>query len=149
MLMTTATIPERKKARELTLQKLFAKEFFKDSVKRKNLLAKGAKLKDMEQILSEDFVDLITTEKASLDEIINKHVDTWPVEKLAYIDKNILRIAVYEIYNLQSVPVKVSINEAIELAKKYGSESSYKFINGVLGSVVRALTDQNFEITEV
>jgi N utilization substance protein B len=118
-------------------------------VKRKNLLTKGAKLKDMEQILSEDFVDLITTEKASLDEIINKHVDTWPVEKLAYIDKNILRIAVYEIYNLQSVPVKVSINEAIELAKKYGSESSYKFINGVLGSVVRALTDQNFEITEV
>jgi N utilization substance protein B len=70
---------------------------------------------------------------------IDRHIKTfapaWPVEQIAVIDRNILRLAIFEILFDNKVPVKVVINEAVELAKAYGSETSARFINGVLGSV--------------
>ena len=64
-----------------------------------------------------------------------KYAPVYPVEQLAIIDRNILRLAIFEILFDNKVPVKVVVNEAVELAKTYGSGSSAKFINGVLGSV--------------
>ena len=74
--------------------------------------------------------------KAHLDELIQKNAPEWPVEQIAIIDRNILRIAVFEIAIDQGTPLKVAINEAVELAKLFGSESSPRFVNGVLGSLV-------------
>ena len=82
---------------------------------------------------------MILENKNDLDTIINRHVVTWPVEKLSHVDKNILRIAVMELKYIDSVPTKVAVNEAVEMAKKYGSENSYKFVNGVLGSVIQEI----------
>ena len=58
---------------------------------------------------------------------------------MSHVDKNILRIAVMELKYIDSVPTKVAVNEAVEMAKKYGSENSYKFVNGVLGSVIQEI----------
>jgi transcription antitermination protein NusB len=71
-----------------------------------------------------------------LDRIIAEAAPSWPVEQMAKIDKNILRLAIYEILIDNKVPVKAAINEAVELAKRYGGDSSSRFINGVLGTIV-------------
>jgi len=71
-----------------------------------------------------------------LDELIQKNAPEWPVEQIAIIDRNILRIAIFEIAIDQGTPLKVAINEAVELAKLFGSDSSSRFINGVLGAFV-------------
>ncbi|MFC1967776.1 transcription antitermination factor NusB [Chloroflexota bacterium] len=70
-----------------------------------------------------------------IDETIRRFAPTWPLEQMPYIDRNILRLAIFEIVLNNKVPVKAAINEAVELAKTFGSDSSPKFVNGVLGSV--------------
>ncbi len=70
-----------------------------------------------------------------LDAHIQRHAPEWPLDQISAIDRNVLRIALYE-FTLGRVPVKVAINEAVELAKEYGSESSSRFVNGVLGTMV-------------
>jgi len=74
-----------------------------------------------------------------LDETISKYAPEWPMDQVAVIDRNVLRIALWEIAVARNTPVKVAINEAVELAKLYGSDSSSRFINGVLGSLVNNL----------
>lgn len=71
-----------------------------------------------------------------LDRLISQYAPEWPVDQIAIIDRNILRIAIYEIMLGQDTPVKVAINEAVELAKQFGSDSSGRFVNGVLGTLV-------------
>jgi len=70
-----------------------------------------------------------------LDEFIAKHAPEWPLDQVATIDRNIIRIALWEFVVFRKTPVKVAINEAVELAKMYGSESTPRFVNGVLGSL--------------
>jgi N utilization substance protein B len=76
--------------------------------------------------------------KAHLDELIQRNAPEWPVEQIAIIDRNILRIAIFELAIDGGTPLKVAINEAVEIAKLFGSDSSPRFINGVLGAVVSA-----------
>ena len=76
-----------------------------------------------------------------LDEVVSEHAPEWPLDQVAVIDRNILRIALWEFTVAQITPVKVAINEAIELAKTYGSDSSSRFVNGVLGSLVDHQTE--------
>lgn len=71
-----------------------------------------------------------------LDDVIALHAPEWPLDQVAVIDRNILRIALWEFAVSGSTPIKVAINEAIELAKIYGSDNSSRFINGVLGALV-------------
>jgi len=73
--------------------------------------------------------------KTQLDKVISQHAPEWPMHQVAIIDRNILRIALWEFAVNADTPVKVAINEAVELAKKFGSESSPRFVNGVLGSL--------------
>jgi len=82
-----------------------------------------------------------TKAKAALDNMIAKHAPEWPVDQLAIIDRNILRLALWELAVLKDTPVKVAINEAVELAKIYGSDSAPRFINGVLGSLAEKQAD--------
>jgi len=77
--------------------------------------------------------------KAAIDRLIRKYAPAWPLEQIAIVDRNILRLAIQELLK-EKVPAKVAINEAVELAKSFGSESSPKFINGVLGSVYSEMT---------
>lgn len=80
-----------------------------------------------------------------LDQLISKYAPEWPLDQIAAIDRNILRIAFWEFAIHRETPVKVAINEAVELAKQYGSDSAPRFINGVLG----ALVDHEHEINQI
>src|SRR5512134_3914433 len=73
--------------------------------------------------------------RAALDEMIQHHAPEWPVDQMAVIDRNVLRIAIYEFHIAHLTPLKVAINEAIELAKTFGSDSAPRFVNGVLGAL--------------
>ncbi|MEE8442123.1 MAG: transcription antitermination factor NusB [Dehalococcoidia bacterium] len=70
-----------------------------------------------------------------LDEEIRRHAPSWPVEQLPVVDRNILRIAIFEVKFSKETPPKVAINEAVELAKHFSGESSRRFVNGVLGAI--------------
>jgi N utilization substance protein B len=67
--------------------------------------------------------------------MIQQHAPEWPLDQMAIIDRNVLRIAIYEFAVAEMTPTRVAINEAIELAKLYGSDSSSRFVNGVLGAL--------------
>ena len=77
-----------------------------------------------------------------IDDMIRRFAPAFPVQQIATIDRNILRLAIFEVLFDNRVPVKVAINEAVELAKSFGSEASPKFVNGVLGAVVNAHVQQ-------
>jgi len=76
-----------------------------------------------------------------IDQIIAKHAPEWPLDQVAIIDRNIMRIALWEIAVSNQTPLKVAINEAVELGKIYGSESTPRFVNGVLGSLALHYND--------
>ena len=82
-----------------------------------------------------ELVNGVMKNKEEIDRNIRKFAPQWPLEQLSTIDRNILRLAIFEILFDNKVPVKVAVSEAVELAKSYGSDSSGKFVNGVLGSV--------------
>ena len=79
-----------------------------------------------------------------LDQIIAKYAPEWPLDQIAAIDRNILRMALWEFAVYHETPIKVAINEAVELAKQFGSDSAPRFVNGVLG----ALADHQHEIQQ-
>ncbi|MCJ7717246.1 MAG: transcription antitermination factor NusB, partial [Anaerolineales bacterium] len=82
--------------------------------------------------------------RQELDSFIAVHAPDWPLDQVAIIDRNILRIALWEFAVSDDTPLKVAINEAVELAKVYGSDSAARFVNGVLGS----LADRQHEIAQ-
>ncbi|HQU36230.1 MAG: hypothetical protein CNIPEHKO_02575 [Anaerolineales bacterium] len=82
---------------------------------------------------------------SNLDLLISKYAPEWPLDQIAAIDRNILRIALWEFAVFHETPIKVAINEAVELAKLYGSDSAPRFVNGVLG----ALADHQHEIKQI
>ncbi len=88
------------------------------------------------------FVEGILSVTPELDNVIATFAPEWPVDQLAVLDRNILRMALWEIVLYDETPLKVAINEAVELAKRFGSDSSARFVNGVLGT----LADQEQEI---
>ncbi len=81
-----------------------------------------------------------------MDKLITRYAPEWPVEQMAVIDRNILRIAIFEFLVDDETPVKVAINEAVELAKLYGSDSAPRFINGVLGSLADEIPQLRSEL---
>jgi transcription antitermination protein NusB len=85
----------------------------------------------------EELVQGITAHQAELDDVIRPVAPEWPIEQIARMDRVILRMGVYELLFEKGVPPKVAINEAVELAKAFGGDNSSKFINGVLGTVLR------------
>lgn len=96
-----------------------------------------------ETIEDTDFVHRLVSgvvkQIGKLDDMIQPLAPEWPVQQIARIDRCILRMAIYELHEFADVPPKVAINEAVELAKAFGSDNSSKFINGVLGSAFKKL----------
>ena len=86
---------------------------------------------------AEDLIEGVLTKQDEIDRIIAHAAPAWPVEQLSPVDRNVLRLAIREMLGDNNTPVRVVINEAVELAKRFGSDSSARFVNGVLGSVER------------
>ncbi|HEX9664306.1 MAG TPA: transcription antitermination factor NusB [Patescibacteria group bacterium] len=87
----------------------------------------------------------VTAKIKEIDQSITKYAPEWPLDQITIVDRNILRIGIYELIFDNSIPDKVAINEAIELAKTFGGESSGKFVNGVLGAVYKDLLDKGIK----
>jgi N utilization substance protein B len=135
--------------RIIALQTLYEQEFRVDA---------GDTAFDIEEVLSRnikryealvDDVDFISKlvigvsgKQAALDTVLQPIAPEWPIDQIARMDRIILRMGLYELQHVDDVPPKVVINEAIELAKAFGSENSSKFINGVLGTALRNLTGE-------
>lgn len=83
-----------------------------------------------------------------IDQLITQHSREWTLERMANTDRNILRMAIYEIKYIEDVPAGAAINEAVELAKRYGDENSGKFVNGILGQIVREMTSETCGVPE-
>jgi len=92
-----------------------------------------------------DFVKKLTRgvlkNQEQIDRVIEEYAPEWPLEQITAVDRNILRLGIYELKFDNDVPPKVAINEAIELAKTFGGPSSGKFVNGVLGTIYRKITE--------
>ncbi len=82
-----------------------------------------------------ELIDGISSHMEEIDNYIKKYAPEWPIDQITGIDRNVLRLGIYELVFSEKIPPKVAINEAIEVAKNFGGDSSGKFINGVLGSI--------------
>jgi transcription antitermination protein NusB len=130
-------------ARTLAMQTLFLWDF------------QGKREKDLHEIMHEIFENFapqfndhgfseslvvgVIDNLAVIDKYITKYATEWPLDQITIIDRNVLRIGIFELIFDEGIPAKVAINEAIEIAKAYGSESSGKFVNGVLGAIYKDL----------
>lgn len=127
----------RTKARELALQALYAM----DLMGRWNEEIDEGLLERDRWPSSADHADRILQgileHRVSIDEAIEGHADHWSVSRMNLIDRNLLRIGAYELLFCEDVPMKVSINEAIELGKLYGTRETQRFVNGVLDRIAR------------
>lgn len=86
---------------------------------------------------AKELVEGVLKHQKEIDTTITKYAPAWPLAQITIVDRNILRIGVFELRHSDNVPSKVAINEAIEMAKTYGGESSGKFVNGVLGAIFK------------
>ncbi len=101
------------------------------------------KLDQLDNPLSQEIINGVTTNMSQIDGIISQCAPDWPIDKISKVDLIILRIAVFEIIFDTNAPEKVVIDEAIELAKEFGGETSSKFVNGVLGTVIEVKKQMN------
>jgi len=126
----------RRRARIAALQALYELDCTKH--KAEEALARlraGETLAQEAVSFSEELVKGVLQNKSELDALIKKFAPAFPPEQMSIIDRNILRLAIFEILFNDKTPLKVAINEAVELAKEFGSDSSPRLINGVLGSI--------------
>ena len=86
---------------------------------------------------AERLVRGVTENLDEVDRIIERYAENWKIDRMAYVDRNILRLSTYELCRLEEIPVKVAINEAVELAKRYGEPDSSKFVNGILDKIAK------------
>jgi len=127
-------------ARTLVLQSLFQWDFNEQKENLHQLLEHNKKeFADGfdDQGFAKELTENIAGKISEIDGMIKKYAPEWPLEQITTVDRNVLRIGIFELKFAQAIPPKVAINEAIELAKAYGGESSGKFVNGVLGSVFK------------
>ena len=132
-------------ARSIAMQTLYQWDFTERALPEKfknmdveetvsyNLNEFGPGLDDHE--FTRELVHGVLDNRDDLDVIIEQYAPDWPIDQITNVDRNILRIGVYEMKMTESIPSRVAINEAIELAKSFGGESSGRFVNGVLGAI--------------
>ena len=133
-------------ARTIVLQSLFEWDFANQKADLQKLVKRNQTdfAPDFDdQQFSEDLSKNVLSNIEELNQIITQYAPEWPLDQITTVDRNVLRIGVYELKFNKDIPPKVAINEAIELAKTFGGPSSGKFINGVLGSIYKDITGES------
>ena len=139
----------RRKARECSLQLLYQLDVGGGKVQEalETYWAVQEADEDVRQFATA-LVEGVIKNLPSIDEIISAYSTNWKVSRMASIDKNILRLAVYELTRCDDIPVKVTINEAVEIAKSYGTEESGAFVNGILDNVAKKYASEKSVTSE-
>jgi transcription antitermination protein NusB len=136
--MKRSTDP-RHQARILALQELFSRYFNVEDIPMEEIPVKELlginEMKEYDTELYENLLDGVIENREKIDSLITKYAPQWPIEQMKAVDLQILRIAIYEGFVSEITPPKVSIDEAIEVARDFGGEISSKFVNGVLGAI--------------
>ena len=132
----------RRKSRELALQMLFQLDMGKQTPEqvRKTFWNERADLDPGTRGFAEDLFNVATERHQEIDDLIQKHAQHWRMERMAAVDRNLLRASVAEFLGFPATPQPVIINEALEIARRFSSPESVQFINGVLDSVGKELT---------
>jgi transcription antitermination protein NusB len=132
---------ERHRARMLALQALFEADVGHHEARQALArLLNTEKTQADTAAFAEDLVQGVLAHRAEIDARVQEVAPAFPVEQLAAIDRNVLRLALYELLYHPETPVRAVVNEAVELAKAYGSDGSRRFVNGVLGAISMSLT---------
>jgi N utilization substance protein B len=137
----------RRKSRELAMQALFYMDMNTDGSK-ETLLERFCTNFTPSKKARPFFLKLVNgvlQTKSELDSIIENFSDHWKIGRMACVDRNIIRIAVYELLYCLDIPSKVSINEAVDIGKRFGTEESGAFINGILDSIRTALEENKIK----
>jgi len=133
-------------ARTIAMQTLYEWDFNKADEKKALDYLKSSKLEFApefdDQGFMKELIHQVVTNQPQIDEQITKYAPEWPLEQITMVDRNILRVGVYELVISKEVPSKVAINEAIELAKTFGGQASGKFVNGVLGAIYKDMKEK-------
>ncbi|MBN1871945.1 MAG: transcription antitermination factor NusB [Candidatus Omnitrophica bacterium] len=131
---------KRTRARECALKVLYQSEVTKyDHVRSLRVFWElEANTESAVKDFAEQLVEGVHKHIKEIDEVISRYAKNWNINRMALIDKNILRLATYEILYVDDIPHKVSINEAIDMAKKYGDTDSSKFVNGILDKISKS-----------
>ena len=126
----------RRKARCIALQVLYEMDCSGHALAEtfENRRAAAA-LSDLQASFALWLVEGAWGKRAWIDQVIHRYAPEWPLSQMAYVDRNVLRMAIWEFALSGETPLKVAINEAVELAKRFGSDSSSRFVNGVLGAL--------------
>lgn len=127
---------KRTKSRECALQILYALDICKDNAQTiiENYWQQHEAEVEVKKFAN-SLIKGIMENLSGIDEFISKYTDNWRIERMAVIDRNIIRMATYELLFVEDIPPKVSINEAVELAKRFGDDESGRFVNGVLDKI--------------
>ncbi len=127
---------KRTRAREFALKALYQIDITKDDYKdAMDIFWADHKPEDDVKEFTTGLVSGTMENLKKIDEVIAAHADNWQLSRMAKVDRNILRVAAYELLFRDDIPAKVSINEAVDIAKKYGDTKSGKFVNGILDSI--------------
>ena len=139
----------RRKSRELAMQALFYMDMNPNGSKETALESFCTNFNPSKKArpFFLKLVNGVLQTKSELDSIIEKFSDHWKIGRMACVDRNILRIAVYELLYCGDIPSKVSINEAVDIGKRFGTEESGAFINGILDSIRMALEENKIDTT--
>ncbi len=134
------TMGKRRQARELAVQVLFHLEFNPDDPDSVfDLICENFSSKESSRPFSRMLVAGVCEKRKDLDELISRASKNWRLERMSRLDRCILRLAAYEILFVEDIPPKVSIDEALELGKRFGSENSGSFINGILDNIYNTM----------
>jgi N utilization substance protein B len=128
------------------MQTLYEWDFYKKDSKRiddfiKQNMQEFVKSQDGVEFVKEE-IEGVIKEIENIDKVIEQAAPDWPLDQIAMVDRNVLRLGVYELLFAEEIPPKVAINEAIELGKSFGGKSSGKFINGVLGGIYKNMPQE-------
>ena len=129
----------RRKARELVLKSLYA--FESTGGKPEEIMAsilQDSDLGERNRKFAADLFTIVLDNQKQIDSEISSHAEHWDISRLALVDKNIMRIAICELLYMPDIPSRVSINEAIEMAKKYSTMESSSFVNGILNAIFKS-----------
>ncbi|HYL93332.1 MAG TPA: transcription antitermination factor NusB [Alphaproteobacteria bacterium] len=131
----------RRKSRELCLQMLFQWDMGKQTPEhvRKTFWAERAEVDEATRGFTNDLFQVAIDQQPKIDELIQKHAQNWRMERMAAVDRNVLRAGVAEFLGYKETPKPVIINEALEIARKFSAPESVQFINGVLDSIGKEL----------
>lgn len=126
---------KRTKAREYALQMLYGYDVTGESLKDSFWAEQQDEVEEEVKNFAEIITSGVLTYKEAIDKKISAFATNWQLERMAVVDRNILRIGCFELFYLEDIPAKVSINEAVDLAKKYSGEEAGKFVNGILDRI--------------